>query len=378
MAAGTGKIDINSELKRKKWMRDGMIERAAVSWWAAYKGMTKDSIIQQANLESADSGHTVVFDMRAALSGKAIKGNNTAKGKGEQKKRFSDKLVVSDYRYVVDNGTAFDGKESGDLSINEHADSRQMLADLNIRATDQSYFDLGQQGAEFLIDLGTTFSFDQFLDIETVVKTGRGFSTSPTGISTRAPLKPFYTKDGRPIWLMVIDSFMKAKLLRSTGAQQVFREADIRGTNNVLFSGIVGKMGPFVVVEAETFFGSTSNGVSILDSNGYYNFDNTEVEFAGMRQYDTVNTVWTGEDGFDETSTLSSRGMILGAGAFQKAMGKMPDYKYEGTDFDKFSESCLEVWTAAKCTKLTAESPDKKHAKLAGYNYGVIGFDVQI
>lgn len=373
---GTGKVPYGSDLIRKKWMREGLIQKSATSFWAAYKGTTKDSIIMQANLESADTGHTVVFDMDGNLSGKPVKGNTTAKGTGEQKKKFSDKVIVEDYRYVVDNGTKFDGKEIGDLSINEHSDSRNKLADLWVRSSDQAYFDLGQQGAQFGIDLGTTFTFDQFLDIEEVVKEGTGFTTTPSGITTRMPLQPFMLADGKPIWLFVIDVAMKNMLLKSSGAQQMFREADVRGNENRLLKGVIGKVGNFMVVEANSFFGSTSG--SILSSTGYYNFDQTGVEFAGLRKFDVDTSKWTGEVGFDRANTLKSRGIILGAGAFQLGMGKMPDYKYEATDFEKFSESAMEVWCGAKNTQLLAENGDYAMAKVAGYNYGSVFVDVQV
>ena len=372
---GTGKVAYGSDLIRKKWMREGLIQASAKSFWSAYKGTTKDSIIMQANLETADSGHTVVFDMDGNLSGRPVKGNTTAKGTGEQKKKFSDKVVVEDYRYVVDNGTKFDGKEIGDLSINEHMDSRSKLADLWVRSSDQAYYDLGQQGAEFGIDLGTTFTFDQFLDIERVVKDGTGFTTTPSGITSRMPLTPFMTADGRPIWLMVVDVAMKNMLLKSTGAQQMFREADIRGNENRLFKGVLGKVGNFVIVEGGSFFGTTTG--PILE-NGYYAYNNTGVEIAGMRKYDVDTSKWSGETGFNQANTLKSRGLILGAGAFQLGMGKMPDYKYEATDFEKFSESAMEVWCGAKNTKLFAENSDYNKAKVAGYNFGSIFLDVQV
>ena len=372
---GTGKVAYGSDLIRKKWMREGLIQASAKSFWSAYKGTTKDSIIMQSNLDTADSGHTVVFDMDGNLSGRPVKGNATAKGTGEQKKKFSDKVVVADYRYVVDNGTKFDGKEIGDLSINEHTDSRSKLADLWVRSSDQAYYDLGQQGAEFGIDLGTTFTFDQFLDIERVVKDGTGFTTTPSGITSRMPLTPFMTADGRPIWLMVVDVAMKNMLLKSTGAQQMFREADIRGNENRLFKSVLGKVGNFVIVEGGSFFGTTTG--SILE-NGYYAYNNTGVEIAGMRKYDVDTSKWSGETGFDQANTLKSRGLILGAGAFQLGMGKMPDYKYEATDFEKFSESAMEVWCGAKNTKLFAENSDYNKAKVAGYNFGSIFLDVQV
>ncbi len=375
MPNGTGKVALNSAIKRKQWMSEGLIQKSATSFWAPYKGSTKDSIIMVKNDVSAGKGHTITFDMDGNLSSRPVKGNTTAKGTGEQKKKFSDNVTVSDYRYVVDNGTKFDGVDIGDLSINEHSDSRSKLADLWVRSEDQAYFDLGQQGAEFGIDLGTTFTFDQFLDIESVVKKGTGYSTSPAGISKRYPLKPFMLSNGKPIWLFLVDVAMKNKLLKSSGAQQVFREADLRGNNNRLIEGQIGKIGNMLVVEAGDFFGQSDSDILV---NQYYEYKNTAVEIEGLRQYDTVNAVWTGQDGFDAASTLKSRGVILGANAFQKGNGMMPNYKYEATDFEKFSESCLEVWCAAKSTRLLAENSDYADGKVAGYNYGSIFVDVQI
>jgi hypothetical protein len=375
MPDGTGKVAYNSPIKRKAWMSEGLIQKSSTSKWAPFKGSTFDSIIMVKNEISAGKGHTVTFDFDGSLSGRPVKGNTTAKGKGEQKKKFSDSVTVSDYRYVVDNGTKFDGVDIGDLSINAHSDSRNKLGDLWVKSEDQAYYDLGQQGAEFGIDLGTTFTFDQALDIETVIKQGRGFDTTPSGITKRLPLKPFILQNGEPVWLFMVDVAMKNMLLKSSGAQQVFRESDVRGNDNRLLKGVIGRVGNFLYVDAGDFFGTTEG--AILTDN-YYNYDNTGVEISGLRQYDSVNTAWTGETGFDVASTIRSRGIILGAGAFQKGNGMAPDYKYEATDFEKFSESCLETWCAAKSTKLIAENSDNLDGKIAGYNWGSVFVDVTV
>ena len=372
---GAGKVAYSSDLKRKAWMSEGLIQKSATSFWSPYKGTSFDSVIMVANDISKSKGHTVVFDFDGNLSGRPVKGNKTAKGTGEQKKKFSDKLIVSDYRYVVDNGTKFDGVEIGDLSINEHSDSRTKLADLWVRSEDQSYFDLAQQSSEFGIDLGSTFTLDAVLDIETVVKTGTGFDTSPVGISKRLPLKPFTLANGNPVWLFLCDTYMKNKLLKSTGAQSLLAQMDLRGNENRLIKSQIGKIGNFLFLDAGSFFGTTEGNILV---NGYYEYENTGVEMAGMRLYDTVNAKWSGQTGFSQASTLKSRGVILGAGAFQKANGMMPDYKYEATDFGKFSESCLETWCAAKATKLLAENEDYVDGKVAGYNYGSIFVDVAV
>ena len=371
---GTGKVDIGSDLVRKAWMSEGLLQRSATSFWAPYKGKTMDSIIMVENDISASKGHTVVFDFDGNLSGRPVKGNTTASGKGEQKKKFSDKITVTDYRYVVDNGTKFDGVNIGDLSINEHSDSRSKLADLWVRSDDQAFFDLGQQEAEFGLSFAAgTFDLDAVLKIETAVKTGTGFDTTPSGITTRLPLKPFSLQGGEGVWIIVLDVAAKGAFLKQAGAGAVLQTADVRGNDNRLIKGVIGKIGNFLFVEAGTFFGETEGDIT---TNGYYNYENTGVEMAGLRQKDAAGA-WSGEAAFDGTAT-TSRCLVLGAGAFQKANGMMPDYKYEATDFGKFSESCLETWCAAKPSKLVAENSDYASGKAAGYNYGLVFVDVAL
>ena len=373
---GTGKVPYSSQIRRKAWMSEGLIQKSATSFWAPYKGTGLESIIMVQNDISKGKGHEVVFDFDGNLSGRPVKGNKTAKGTGEQKKKFSDSVKVSDYRYVVDNGTRFDGVDIGDLSINSHGHSRGMLADLWVRSEDQAYFDLAQQNSEFGIDLGTDATFDDLLAVEEVVKNGYGFDTSPAGISKRLPLQPFKLANGDPVWLWLVDVSFKRKMLASAGMQTVLANADVRGNDNRLIKGILGKVGNFLFVEASTFFGYTEGG--ILTADGYYEYENTGVEMAGLRKYDTVNRVWSGEEGFDLASTIKSRSVILGAGAFQKGNGMAPDYKYEDSDFGKFSESCLETWCGTKSTKLIAENEDNKDGKIAGYNYGQVFVDITI
>ena len=41
MPNGTGKVAYGSDLIRKKWMREGLIQKSANSFWAAYKGYSR-------------------------------------------------------------------------------------------------------------------------------------------------------------------------------------------------------------------------------------------------------------------------------------------------------------------------------------------------
>ena len=387
----TGVVSLSSELKRKRWMREGLIQAASRSFWTPLTGNSKDSVVFQVNNENAGAGHTVVFDFDGNLSGKAIKGKKTAYGKGEQKKKFSDKVTVERYRLVADNGDAFDGVDIGDLSITQHADSRQKLGDLFVRFKDQALFDAaqgnvitndsGQQSPSHIIDLGTTFNFGSLLDIEKTLKTSNGFTTG----GVRRPLDPFFVKKGpngeygeQPMWLFIIDSAM-ANMLRSdtAGYQTVVRSGDWRGNQNRNISGVIGTLGSLMIVEAGHFFGETEG------SGAGWSLDASEIEMCGLRQYDGANpatALWTGQAGFDYASAnLHSRGLLMGTGALQLAMGKMPDYKFqESQDFAINSESALEVWMEVRKTNLTAENKKYKSAKVSELDYGVVAVDVQV
>jgi len=62
MADGTGKVDAGSDLLRKNWFAEGLVQKAATSFWAPYKGTTMDSVIMVKNDIAAGKGTTVIFD----------------------------------------------------------------------------------------------------------------------------------------------------------------------------------------------------------------------------------------------------------------------------------------------------------------------------
>jgi hypothetical protein len=380
----TGVVSLSSDLKRKKWMREGLIQAASKSFWSPMTGSTKDAIVYQENNENSGSGHTVVFDFDGNLSGKAIKGKNTAFGKGEQKKKFSDKITVERYRLVVDNGDKFDGVDIGDLTINEHSDSRSKLGDLFTRFKDQALFDAAQgnyvtnndgaQAPSHIIDLGTTFDFNTLLDIEKTLMTSNGFDVG----GVRRPLDPYNVNGGEPIWLYVIDAAM-ANLLRKDvqGYQAIMKDADVRGEGNRNIKGVIGKVGHLMIVQADQFFGETAGTAT------GWGLNDSEIEIAGLRQYDGASpgtAIWTGQEGFDYNSTnLHSRGLVMGKGALQMAFGKQPDYLFQKSqDFGIKSESAAEFWMEVRKTNLKAENEKYKQAKVSELDYGVVVTDVQV
>jgi len=374
----TAVLSMTSDLKRKRWMREGMIQAASKSFWSPMTGATKDGVVYQVNNTNASEGHTVVFDFSGNISGKAKKGKETAYGTGEAKRKFSDKITVERYRLVVDNGDEFDGVDIGDLNITQHSDSRSKLADLFVRFKDQALFDAVQgnlgQAPSHVIDLGTTFTFDTLTDIETTVKTSNGYSSG--GI--RRPMDPYRTADGEPYWLFIIDSKMASVLRKDTaGYQAIVAQGDVRGNANRNIKGVIGKLGALLIVQADQFFGSTAG------TTAGWGLNDSEIEISGLRQYDGADpttALWTGQTGFDYASTsLHSRGVIVGAGALQLAFGKHPDYKWQPSeDFGITSESALEVWMETRKTHLTIENDDYVAAKVADMDYGVVAVDLEV
>lgn len=365
------KIAYTSDLKRKAWMREGLVQSAHKSFWSPLTGTSRDAVVYQAKNSSAKQGHTVVFDFDGNLSGKAVKGRDKAFGKGEQKRKFSDKITVDRYRLVADNGDEFDGVDMGDLSTTQHSDSRNKLGDLFQRFKDQSLFDASQgllgQAPSHVIDLHTKFGYNELLDIEKTLKTSQGFTSG----GVRRPLEAYRTEDGRPCWLFVMDAAMAAMLRKEANYQSLVFNADVRGNGNRAIKGVFGKIGQLMLVEADNFFGDT-------DGTGNIALNQSGVEIAGMRQKDG-NGVWTGQDGFDYSGDLTSRGMVLGAGAMQLAFGKQPDYIHQKSDdFGITSESALEFWMNTQKSVLTAEHEDYKQAKIADIDYGVISVDVEV
>ena len=378
----TNVVPMSSDLKRKAWMREGLVQAASKSFWSPYTGTSRNAVVYQKNNSNAAEGHTVVFDFDGNLSGKAVRGKDTAYGKGEQKRKFSDKVTVDRFRLVVDNGDKFDAVDVGNLSTAEHADSRAKLADLFIRWKDQMLFDTAQgfanngQGAlthSIQINASSAkIGYDNLVMIEQSLRTGTGFKTGTFGSSTaasqRAPLSPYRLANVRSVWLVIVGPYTAANMKANTtdaGIMKVMRDADVRGPNNQAIRGVIGQIGQLVFVEAEAFFGYSTGAA----------FQDTEVEIAGLRQYD--GTKWSGQTGY--TGAQYERCLILGEGALMLPMGKMPDYKFqESTDFGIKSESAVEFWTNCQRVKMTAEHEDYKQAKVAGLDFGLIALDVKV
>ncbi len=377
VASGTGIVAYDSDLIRKGWMLEGLVQARSTSFWDGLTGTSPDAVIYQKNDFSVSEGHEIHFQFDGNLTSSAHVDKEQAWGNSEQKKLFSDKIRVRRLRWSVDNGDKFEAKNVGDLSLAEHGDSRSKLSDLFIRAKDQIIFDAAQgflhgEGPTHRIlpngktdiaslDSADVWSYDFTLTVEDIIKSGKGYSVG----GTRRPLEPYKLQDGKRVWLVVIDSRVSRDLRSDTKFVDLTSRGDVRGENNRLIKGVIGKIGSFIFIEADTAFGVASSEIG-----------KNQVEIAGLRHVDSTG-LFEGQPGYGAGGTNeASRSLILGRSAIQIGFGKQPDYKFKSSqDFDIKSESALEVWMNIQKTILKTENVDYEEAKVAGFDYGVIVVD---
>jgi len=375
---GTAVVPYDSGLKRKGWVLEGLVQARAKSFWEGLTGNSTDAVIYQKNDFTVSEGHEIWFQFDGNLTSKAHLDKERAFGRSEQKKVFSDKLRVRRLRWSVDNGDTFDGVDIGNLNITQHQDSRRKLADLFIRAKDQMIFDTLQglthnQAPTHIImpnkkkSVGNLtnndrFSFDFLKEIERIAKTGKGYNVG----GPRMPLRPFTLQDGQKVWLLIIDPNVTADLLKDDKFGQIMSLGDVRGMDNRMIKGVIGKVGSLLLIEAESAFGK-------VYSRELAQF---EAEVSGLRLVDSDGK-FEGEEGFGKSgSVIATRSLLLGRSAIQIGFGKMPDYKFQKSeDFGITSESALEVWLNVQKTKLKAENSDYEEAKVAGFDFGVVAID---
>lgn len=394
----TGELPITSKLVRNGWMKQGMVQSQSLSFWSPLKGSTLNAVIYQAQTSTAAEGHTIVFDADGNYAGAARKGKEKAYGYGGVKFKFSDKLTSERLRYPISNGDKFDGVEIGDLSITEHSDSRQKLSDNWTRQNDQFWFDIGQGylngtkpthgyqvgGLTNPFDLVTVdkMTYNELIRIETAIKTGKGYTTG----GDRRPMKPYQGtgenngQNPAPMYLLVLTAGQCADLKLDTQFQTIVSNADVRGRENMALSGVLGRIGNLVILEAPTYFGYE-------DIVGNATLGKNVVEMSGLRGMMKVTTggaeLFEGTEAYDtakETNATGTvyfdRGLIIGAGAFQEGIGMDPDYGFQSSeDFGIDSESMLEWWGQAQACILKPETEDYKKAKIGNMTFGLAYID---
>lgn len=393
--ADTGEVLYSSILKRHEWMKQGMIQAKSLSFTAPYTGSTMDSVVWQQNKSAengGDGGHETRFQFDGNLVSTGVMDDETAYGTGETKPLFSDFIRFRRMRTTVSNGDKFKAVEINSLPLTEFQDSRDKLSDKWVRMKDQVIFDVAQQSATHRI-VANDFSFNSFLTMENALKTGIGLvemldATKAT--AQRTPLRPYRLENGDSVWLFLIDSYAKTKFLTDPNAQAIIQSADVRGSDNMLIKGVIGRLGNLLVVEAPVFFGETLGtklSGDFVDPLGYGTWNRTKVQISGLRTFHVGNNdtkivpkKWSGENITTAANDkIFSRGLLLGAGAIQFSLGKPPEFHVQHSpDYGITSESCLEAWVGCKATKLYKESGEQYPVPIEGDSFGIIAVDIDV
>jgi len=397
----SGKLDIRSKLIRNTWVKEGMIQEQSKSFWSPFKGTTLGAVIVQMQTSTADDGHTIVMDYDGNYAGAARRGKEKAYGYGGVKLKFSDKLTSERLRYPINNGDKFDGVEIGDLSINEHSDSREKLMDNWVRQEDQFFFDIGvgylrnekpTHGFRFSGEANPgamtlakdKMNYDGLIKLETATKTGKGFTVG----GGRRPMKtyqgegPNNGQNPTATYLVVLATQQAADIKLDPKFQTIMSTADTRGRNNMALQGLIGKVGNTVYMEAPAFMGyedevgNNNMGKSVVEMSGLRRCavvkgatgTEAKVEYEGTEAYDTLVAA--------AGTIIFDRGLIIGAAAFSQGLGMDADYKFQSSeDFGIDSESMMEWWGQCQATMLKPENGDYKKAKVGNMTFGLAYLD---
>jgi len=374
----TAVVTYGSVLKRRQWMLEGLVQKAATSFWAPFKGGSKDSVVFVTTDASKGAGHEVVFQFGGNVTGAAKLDKERLRGNEENKRQFSDKIRVRRIRHGLDNGDEFDAIDIGNQPLSQHENSRGLLADWYVRQSDQWLFDAAQgrlnnENITHIVrpnkratikDLvaGDTFGYDFLVKLETIIKTSKGYTTG----GARRRLDPFTFAGGERKYLLIIDAKQAEDMALDTKLQTILSQGDVRGNDNRLIRGYMGTFRSFIIIEADDFQGESQSRA----------IGKSSVEVPGLRLVDEDGK-FSGEVGFGAAGKkIASRALLMGAGALQQAFGRQPDYKYKSSDdYDITSGSAIELWSNVQTTILKAESDDYVEAKVAGFQYGVIACD---
>ena len=371
----TGLYGDTSELQRKQWVLEGLLQKKSDNLFAGLIGTSASSVIYQRNMASQKDGNRVTFDYDGNYATSGFLGKEQAYGKAGNKKKFTSGVTIQRVRYTVNNGDKFDAKAIGATQLSEHSNSRDLLADNFTRSNSQNFINAFQgslsgitashiispSGTHTIEDANLTstddkWDFDFIQELDEMLSTGDGFAKG----AKRRPLDPINGK-----FLVYLDSSAHLQLLQDAAVRTIFQHADVRGNDNILLKNVIGEFGNLVFIKMPNFFGSLRNNRISGDI----------VEIAGAKKAD-ANGLWSGDVNFDNAATQYARSFVVGANAIQYGMGEAPDYRVqESNDYAINSESALITYMGIQKTQLVAENEDYIEAKVGGLDYGVIVID---
>lgn len=276
-----------------------------------------ESIIHEKTDFTKQKGETMTFGIRMRVTGSPITGNATVKGREDRLTFNSFNVTLERYRYaIMDDGALTRQRFVGDIPT----EIRGALVDWGSEQIDQMCFDA--------ISASPTEAFYAGSATSTATLTANDLITpaliskmKALALSRRAaniiPLRPVRV-EGKDYLVLLLTPDQIYDLKRNEEFIQAQREAAERGSNNPIFSGMVG----------------------IWDGVIIHSHDNVKI-YANGGSGANVNY---------------SHGLLLGAQALVWAWGERPSIVEEDEDYEEFKGYCWRM--TAKAAKPVFDSHD--------------------
>lgn len=258
-------------------------------------------------------GETMTFGLRIRLTGAAIEGNTTVKGKEDKLTFYSYKLTLQRYRYAVqDDGSLTRQRFVGDIPT----ESRNALTVWGGEFIDQKCMNALTASPTKIVYGGVATSVSGSgtagLNAATEYLTPKKISAIKAVATTQrgsgeTPIQPVMV-DGKKYFVLLVSPDVAVDLKYDTTFMAAIKDAAERGSNNPLFTGMLGVWDGVVIHEHEN--------VPVLSNGGS----------GGAIAY--------------------SKCIFMGASALCWAWGERPSIVEEDEDYEEFKGYCWRMTAA--------------------------------
>ncbi len=256
---------IPNTLVQMAWAKDTWTTGVQESYFSKFMGHDAKSIIQIKEELSKGDGTSIRIPLLMPLSGSGITGDDMLEG-NEEALSYKDFNV---YLQRIRNAVRLAGKfEEHKTQINMRKDAKTSLSDWLSTYIDCAIFSVltGVLNTELDWD-STTFPFpleapsdDRIvlpsgLSAEGAITASDTFNTDMIGIAKRKATEDSKKKirpinvDGKATYVMVIDQWQARDLKKDTNWIESQQQANVRGSNNPIFSGALGTWDGVVIHE---------------------------------------------------------------------------------------------------------------------------------
>jgi len=302
-----------SGLAVERWAKELMYEVGKEIYFEKFMGSGPDSLIQVKNELNGQSGDSVTFGLITNLSGSGISGDSTLEGNEESMGNFSQTVSTSMIRHAVRNTGRFDdSKVLYDFRVEslavlktwiaEYIDS-QLFTNLVASCTYLFRADAGGDSVASRLSDDTDQLAAADLIVPADISALQKLAKVP-GVSGQLRIRPIRV-GGREYYVLLVHPEVAYDLKQNSTFTQALREAEVRGSENPLFSGAIGIWDGVVIHEHEN--------ISLFDDGGGGAVHGAHNLFLGAQAgvYATVgDPIWV-EKSFDYGNQLGVAGGLI-------------------------------------------------------------------